>query len=183
MKLFGQCADEELLCRVKYGMFLFFRKLMIGRLMERIDGYMDEFNHKHDNLKWGSTRSSGILPSKHEGNTLQIKERKKYRKNHPLFALEITARSATDILRYPSQSRSPILPQNPPSHSCHLHWLTIRSFTVLLNLTKAVSTAAEKENTDAVRQESSYFDILKRHGKVYIRQLRTITNPISGWLL
>ena len=46
---------------------------------------------------WGCTRLADILPSKYEDNTLQIKE-KSTEKAAPFFVLEVTVRSAADIL-------------------------------------------------------------------------------------
>ena len=130
-------------------------------------------------IKRGCTRLADMLPSKYEDNALQIKE-KSTERTASFFCTRSYRPFCCRYFEVSIPIRKPYPTANPPSHSCHLHWLTIRSFTVLLNLTKAVSTAAEKENTDAARQESGYFGILKRHGKVYIRQSRTITNPISG---
>ena len=45
----------------------------------------------------GCTRLADMLPSKYEDNTLQIKE-KSTKRTAPFFVLEVTARSAADIL-------------------------------------------------------------------------------------
>ena len=45
----------------------------------------------------GCTRLADMLPSKYKDNTLQIKE-KSTKRTAPFFVLEVTARSAADIL-------------------------------------------------------------------------------------
>ena len=62
------------------------------------------FKNRSAGCFWGCTRLADMLPSEYEDNTLQIKE-KSTERTAPFFVLEVTARSAADILGiYPNSA-------------------------------------------------------------------------------
>ena len=69
-------------------------------------------NHQKE---WGCTRLADMLPSKHEDNTLQIKE-KSTERTAPLFCTPSYRPFCRRYFGYSSQFGSPVLPQNPHSH-------------------------------------------------------------------
>ena len=83
-----------------------------------------------------------MLPSKYEYNALKIKE-KKYRKNCSVFfVLEVTARSAADILCIHPNSAALLYRKIRIVSSRHSILATDKILKVTFNCTKAISADA-----------------------------------------
>ena len=94
-----------------------------------------------------------MLPSKYEDNALQIKE-KSTERTAPFFVLEVTARSAADILGIHPNSAALFYRKIRTVINYHWPWLPLRFLKALLNWTKAISADGVKVDVVAVRQES-----------------------------
>jgi len=93
-----------------------------------------------------------MLPSKYEDNALQIKE-KSTERTTPFFVLEVTARSAADILGIHPNSAALFYRKIRMVISHHLALAADEVLRVPSSWTKAISADGVKADVVAVRQE------------------------------
>ncbi|EOB46753.1 putative transposase [Neisseria meningitidis 2000080] len=93
-----------------------------------------------------------MLPSKYEDNTLQIKE-KSTERTAPFFVLEVTARSAADILGIHPNSAALFYRKIRTVINHHLALAADEVFEGSVERTKAISADGVKADVVAVRQE------------------------------
>ena len=113
---------------------------------DALNGDMSAYN------LWGCTRLADMLPSKYEDNTLQIKE-KSTERTAPFFVLEVTARSAADILGIHPNSAVLFYRKIRMVSAIIWPWLPMGFSRVLSSWTKAISADGVKADVVAVRRE------------------------------
>ncbi|EOC31168.1 putative transposase [Neisseria meningitidis 2001001] len=97
-----------------------------------------------------------MLPSKYEDNALQIKE-KSTERTAPFFCIEVTARSAADILGIHPNSAALFYRKIRRLSTIIWSWLPMRFLRILSSRTKAISADGVKADVVAVRQEKWLF--------------------------
>ena len=100
----------------------------------------------------GCTRLADMLPSKYEDNTLQIKE-KITERTTSFFVLEVTARSAADILGIHPNSAALFYRKIRTVISHHLALVADEVFEGPVELDEAISADGARADAVAERQE------------------------------
>jgi len=100
----------------------------------------------------GCTRLADLLPSKYEDNTLQIKE-KSTERTTPFFVLEVTARSAADILGIHPNSAALFYRKIRMVISHHLALVADEVFEGSVELDESYFGGRRKGKRGRVRQE------------------------------
>ena len=115
----------------------------------------------------GCTRLADMLPSKYEDNALQIKE-KSTERTAPFFVLEVTARSAADILGIHPNSVALFYRKIRTVINYHLALAADEVFEGSIELDESYFGGRRKNRRGCgAAGKVVVFGILKRNGRVY----------------